>query len=314
VAVSLVLVAGVGLWIARQPAPRIPSGGTAVLDILLASCVYAGATFGRAERWRTLLGACGIRAARADAYKLTPVGYMGNNILPARAGELLRVMMLAPRAGASRTSVLGTIVGERALDALVLSLVFFAGAIAIGTTVGTLGVIAVGGAVVALGVVMLALMRAARFADRPPPVQRRFGRPLRWLGETAQPLRYIRGRVAVRVLALSFLLWSAEAVVYLLSGDAVGVRMSVSQATSVMVLANLASLIPAAPGYLGTFDAAVVGSIRAFGIAPASASAYLLLLRFVLFVPITIVGLAIFIGSYAGVERLRAARLRAEGA
>ena len=49
---------------------------------------------------------------------------MGNNILPARAGEAMRVVLLAPRARTSRTNVLGTIVAERVLDAVILAVLF----------------------------------------------------------------------------------------------------------------------------------------------------------------------------------------------
>jgi hypothetical protein len=81
-----------------------------------------------------------------------------------------------------------------------------------------------------------------------------------------------------------------------------------------MVIANVAALIPAAPGYIGTFDAAVVVSMEALGMLHSASVGYLLVLRFVLFVPITLVGLIVFVGRYAGWGRLRTARLQAEEA
>jgi uncharacterized membrane protein YbhN (UPF0104 family) len=81
-----------------------------------------------------------------------------------------------------------------------------------------------------------------------------------------------------------------------------------------MVVANVAALLPAAPGYLGTFDAAVVVSMEALGMLHSASVGYLLVLRFVLFVPITLVGLVIYVGGYAGFGRLRETRLRAEEA
>jgi uncharacterized protein (TIRG00374 family) len=314
-AASLVLVVGGAWWIGRQEPPRVPSGAAALVEVLLAACAYAAATVGRAERWRILLAACGVRAATGDVYKLTPVGYMGNNILPARAGEILRTMLLAPRARASKTNVLGTIVAERAFDAVTLSALFFACLVVIGTTIGTTGVICVAVMTVAIGAALVALLHAGRFAHNAESSgARRLRLPLRLLGEVAEPLRRIRGGVALRVLTVSLLVWTAEAFVYLLCGDAVGVHISFFQSVSVMVIGNIAALIPAAPGYLGTYDAAVLGTLGALGVTASAASGCLLLLRFVLFVPITIVGLGLFIGSYAGLERLRTSRLRAEKA
>jgi len=62
----------------------------------------------------------------------------------------------------------------------------------------------------------------------------------------------------------------------------------------VVALTNLSALVPAAPGYVGTFDAAVLIALGTLHLSP-QALGYLLVLRFVLFVPITIVGLALFL-------------------
>ena len=49
---------------------------------------------------------------------------MGNNVLPARAGEMLRVVLLSRRTDASKRDVLGTVVAERLLDAIALGSIF----------------------------------------------------------------------------------------------------------------------------------------------------------------------------------------------
>jgi glycosyltransferase 2 family protein len=74
-------------------------------------------------------------------------------------------------------------------------------------------------------------------------------------------------------------------------------------------------MLPAAPGYVGTFDAAVVFGVKAVGGTGSAAVSYLLLLRFVLFLPITIVGLIVLVTRYGGWSRLRSAvRLEASRA
>jgi uncharacterized membrane protein YbhN (UPF0104 family) len=82
-----------------------------------------------------------------------------------------------------------------------------------------------------------------------------------------------------------------------------------------VALTNLFAMLPAAPGYVGTFDAAVVFGVKAIGGSESAALSYLLLLRFALFVPITLVGLVVLVTRYGGWSRLRsAARLEASSA
>ena len=76
------------------------------------------------ERWHHILALTDVQARRSDCYALTTVGYMGNNVLPARAGEALRVVLLSPRCGASKRTLLGSIVAERLLDVIALVTIF----------------------------------------------------------------------------------------------------------------------------------------------------------------------------------------------
>ncbi len=78
----------------------------------------------RSERWQRLLVDEGAHPPRTDTYALTCVGYMGNNVLPARAGDAIRVVLMAPRAGSSKRTVVGTLLAERLLDIAVLVVIF----------------------------------------------------------------------------------------------------------------------------------------------------------------------------------------------
>src|SRR3984957_660433 len=79
----------------------------------------AGALFLRAMRWRILLRAEGDVGVSA-AFWATAAGYFGNNFLPARAGELVRTLMISSRSGLSKTYVLTTALSERVADAIAL--------------------------------------------------------------------------------------------------------------------------------------------------------------------------------------------------
>src|SRR3954453_4022796 len=118
--VSLVALAAVVWWASKQDAPHIPTGGDAIAWIAASLGLYVLATLVRAERWHAILAHTGVDAKRADCYALTTVGYMGNNVLPARAGEALRVVLLSPRCNASKRTVISSIVAERVLAVIVL--------------------------------------------------------------------------------------------------------------------------------------------------------------------------------------------------
>ena len=109
------------------------------------------------------------------------------------------------------------------------------------------------------------------------------------------------------LLLISVALWLVEASVYLVVGDVVGIQLGATGALYVMALTNLSAVVPAAPGYVGTFDAAVLLALRSLH---QPALGYLLVLRFVLFVPVTVAGFAVFVGQVRAETHVNAAAAR----
>src|SRR6185312_1138131 len=101
-----------------------------------------------AERWHRILGREGLDRGRAESLRLTLVGYMGNNTLPARAGDLMRVVLLH----GPRRQVLGTVVAERVLDVVALGVIFLAVVLGRGLDFGPLPYVAGAGAIAAIAV------------------------------------------------------------------------------------------------------------------------------------------------------------------
>ncbi len=127
------------------------------------------------------------------------------------------------------------------------------------------------------------------------------------------PTRRLCSSTGAGLLALSVALWLVEGSVYAVLGAVAGVHLSFLDGLYIMALANLVALVPAAPGYLGTFDAAVILGVRLVaGGTHAAALAYAVVVRFVLFVPITIVGLVALVVRYGGLRRLTVALRRPE--
>jgi glycosyltransferase 2 family protein len=307
---SLVALGAVIWWASHQPAPELPSGAGAIAWLVAGLGLYVVATLVRAERWHRILHRTGVRSKRSDAYALTPVGYMGNNVLPARAGEMLRVVLLNKRAGVGKRTVIGTIVAERLLDAVALASIFVVVVFAVlhnltlphGRPFLLIAIAAC---------VLLALTAAVWFLRRHHVVTRirEFMRPM------AGGPRALVSFEGLFLLAVTFAVWALEASVYVAVARSLHIQLGAMDGLYLVALTNLFAMIPAAPGYVGTFDAAVVFGVKAVGGAGSTAVSYLLLLRFVLFVPITVVGLVVLVVRYGGWSRLRAAaRLQASRA
>ncbi|MEA2182370.1 MAG: glycosyltransferase 2 family protein [Solirubrobacteraceae bacterium] len=277
-------------------AERLGELGGAV-GFYLAGCAV------RAERWYELLRFNGAQPRRTDAYGLVAVANFGNNVLPARAGDALRVMLLAPRAQTDPRTVIGTIVAERVLDVVVLVGLFVVLAFGVlgGIDIPSGGRLAataliVAGLTAAIGLLALVLHRRGHLR----PV-------LAFLAPMTEATRRLGGRRhGTELLVWTLLVWGLEWTAWWLTAQAAGLDLGVLEVGYLMGLAATFALIPSGPGYVGTFDAAVVFGVRALGKTGVQALSYLLLLRFVVTVPITVVGLVVLVARYGGIGRARA--------
>lgn len=307
---SLVALGAVIWWASNQEAPTFPQGAAAYGWLVGGFGLYAVATLMRCERWQRILALTGVHALRRDSYALTTVGYMGNNVLPARAGEVLKVVLLSKRTDAGIREVFGTVLAERVLDAIALAGIFAVvvfGILRETTLPSDRPLLLAGIGAAALAAVLVALVIAQR--------KGMLRRMLDWLRPLADAPRALLSVTGVLLLGWSLAIWAVEASVYLAVAHATGLDISMMGALYLVALTNLFAMIPAAPGYVGTFDAAVIFGVKAIGGTQSAALSYLLLLRFILFVPITLVGLVLLVVRYGGWSRLRAAvRLEASSA
>jgi glycosyltransferase 2 family protein len=308
-AIWILPIAGVAWWASKQQAPAFPHSGTGLAWLGAALALYALATLLRGERWDRILRRAGVNAKRADAYALVSVGYMGNNVLPARGGELLRTFLLGARTSSTKRTILGTIVAERLLDALALGVILVALAYDLlqrlqppSTTVLLLGAVLAATAAATLAIALLRHRERLHFV-------------LKALAPLAQPSKALLSPQGAFLLLVSLAIWCVEAAVYIAVARAATIHLGLQDGLAIVAFTNAAALIPAAPGYIGTYDAAVIFATRAVSSASRSAVlSYLLLLRFVLFVPITLAGLVLLVARYGGLQRVRAAWASARAA
>ena len=223
----------------------------------------------RAIRWQRLLAPVGhVPYGRTLQYLL--IGYLANNVLPARLGELVRCHYLGDREGLSRATTLGTVVVERVVDTAVVVSIAALAIVVLQVRGLVANAVLFGLAVTALLVVILAILVAAQ---RLPGAERIATTAERW-PRVADAARKLHGGLAVagrprtlaEALVFSGLAWSATVVAFAAAGQAVGVQLTTAQAALLASGVALATAIPSGPGNLGTFDLAATAIASTFGL------------------------------------------------
>jgi hypothetical protein len=267
--------------------------------------VYFLAVWARAWRWHYLLHP--VKSISTQTmFPIVAIGYMGNNIYPARAGEVLRAVVLKRREQVPVSASLATIIVERVFDGVVmLSFVFLnlpelARLTADSGFVGDIQSLAIWGAAAFLGALALFLL-AAMFPERtetmvnklvksvaPDRFQERIldlsGRFLGGLESLHSP------REALMVFLTSVVIWLLETGKYWFVMHAFPFEVSFFALMLMNGIVNLATTIPSAPGYIGTFDAPGIAVLVAYGVDRALAAGYTLVLHVALWLPITALG------------------------
>ncbi|HSL33126.1 MAG TPA: lysylphosphatidylglycerol synthase transmembrane domain-containing protein, partial [Candidatus Limnocylindrales bacterium] len=227
--VAIVLVLG-SVDVARTL--DVLGGASPAWVLAVAAFIVVDVLF-RAVRWQRLLEPIRHVAYRPVlAYLL--VGYLANNVLPARLGELVRSHYLGDREGMSRTTTLGTVVVERVVDtAVVVAIAAFAILVLNVRGVVTNAVL-IGAAIVAMLVVGLAIGIAAH---RLPGAEWIARRAARWprIGELVGKLRSGlavagRPRTLFEALGLSVVAWAATLLAFAAAGQAVGLELRIGEA------------------------------------------------------------------------------------
>jgi uncharacterized protein (TIRG00374 family) len=239
----------------------------------------------RGARWRTLLAPIApLRYRRVLAY--TYIGYLANNVLPARLGELYRSHALGEGEGVSRTTVLGTVVVERVVDTVMVVAIASVAVLVLSVRGAMTSAVLLGLAFISLVVIVLGLGIAAHRlpgAARATEIIARRPRVLELLRRLREGLA-VAGRpsVVIGAIAFSALAWAASTATFLAAGQAVGVQLTLAQAALMTSGVALVSIVPAGPGFVGTFELTVVAIADSLGIPRDSAFALGLLVHLVI--------------------------------
>jgi glycosyltransferase 2 family protein len=264
-------------------------------------------------RWVSMLRSLGAAIGWREAATPFLGGVAFNNVLPFRAGDLIRVVAFQRFTGVPASGQLGTLVIERLLDLLVLMTILFAA-----TTIWQVDALdpawtaalqlASFGVVAAILLFILApapTRLLVRWAERRVPRLRPAGAALLRLIDAVQALS--RPAFLVQVTALSLLAWLAEAGVYLAVGHALDVAASPEAALVAVSIGTLSTMIPSSPGYVGTFHFFTARTVAAFGATTSGAAAYAILVHAILWIATTASGFLLLALSGFGSRRPAAA-------
>jgi uncharacterized protein (TIRG00374 family) len=249
--------------------------------VLAAAAVTADLAF-RALRWQALIAPIHpVPLRRLSAYML--VGYLANNVLPARLGELVRCHYLGDREGISRSATLGTVVVERVVDTVVLVGIGAVAILVLNVRGVVVSAILVGVALAGLLCVALALALAAHRLPGAGRVVSFLGRWPRVVGVATRLRDGLRVAALPRTIGVAAVLsvaaWSCTVLAFLAVGQALGIELTVGEGALLAAGTNLATAVPSGPGYLGTFEYAGQTIAAAFGFQAAAGLALALLIH-----------------------------------
>jgi len=271
---------------------------------LLASlALLVVAFFIRAVRWWSLFEP-GRRPPLKEVVKALFVGYLANNLLPARAGEAARTFALnRSRARTPVAETVATVLIERAYDVLSLVLLLFVMLPGL-PAVTWLRAAGGAGAVLLVGLAVVAVV-VMRYGDRLLTVLFRPLARLRFVpagfSERA-PREFLTGlvgllrpRVALVAFAWTTLSWAVLGVSYWLAMLAFDLHLSPLAGVLVVIGIGLAMILPSSPAALGVFEAATVVVLAAYDVDGSRALSYALVLHALNVAPFVVVAFAVFV-------------------
>ena len=274
----------------------------------ITAIVLATLTFPlRTIRWRYLLQLDGKKLPFLPLWHATAIGFMANNILPARAGEVARIYAAGKLTDVSYSASFASIAIERVFDGLIILLLMAIALIFAGlpsdVTVAGVALVSVAKTV---SVLFLGLLVLSTVAVHKPEMGLRIAEkiscailPDRWAEKSMGIARDLLSgldslkdpRRFLAVLFWSLAVWITNAVSFWVGFMAFDIEVPMSGAFVLQTVIAFGVAVPQAPGYVGVYEAAIRGTLLLFAIEPARSVSYALLFHIGGFIPITLMGL-----------------------
>ena len=265
----------------------------------------------RAYRWKFMMLPV-KRISTHSLFSATAIGFMANNLLPARLGELVRAYILGRQEDVSRTASFASIVYERIVDLFsLIALLWF-------VLLKATGPQWLRSSGIWLLVVNIGLLVGVYLVVRN---QTRF---VAWLGRVTARLpentavrvagsadSFVTGLSSVSkpqtilpVVTMSVLVWLCAILGLYYTLLAMNMQLPFLASVTLVVVVSLGAMIPSAPAYVGTLQYACIVGLGLFGVGKSEALAYSLVYHATQFVPITVVGLFYLWKNHIGLREL----------
>jgi len=310
-----VAISVVCLWLVMRGIPIAEVAAAmerADLPLLLALSVpaYVANVVVRALRWRHLTNPI-APISRATLFRGASIGFMVNNLAPLRIGELVRSWYVARESSTSTSAILGTVVLERVVDVVTVLAIAAVALAWLGVESEETGLLREG-AILTIPVALAPLfaLLALRLApDRVIAIVHFFARPFpEGMGHTLESAlrRFAEGLGALSggshlfwIFFYSLLIWLVFSTLPLLAGTlAFGLDLGPPGRTLMtcwilLAAVGVAVALPSAPGFFGPYQLAFQAVLERFGVEPATALALGLLVWFVFWATLTLLGLIV---------------------
>lgn len=286
-----------------------------VVTVLLATSTFPLRIF----RWRILLrGAQGEALPAGPLWHAIAIGFMANNVLPFRSGELLRSLAITRLTRTRLTSALSSIAAERLFDGVAIVILlavglFFSGLPAGASVQGhslrhiaiSAGAIFLAGLVVA-GLVVAFPRRAEAAVRRIVPFPRLAERLVAMIEGVVHGLSVLQSPARMlAVLAWSLVIWMVNVVSFYVAFSAFAIPVNLFGAMLLQGILAFAISVPSAPGYVGVFETAIKATLLLYGIGEDRAVTYALVYHATTFLPITLLGAWSLVRTGIGLRSLR---------
>jgi uncharacterized protein (TIRG00374 family) len=280
--------------------------------LLLATSVAGTLIFPlRAPRWRVILSPVAAYLPFGILWRAIAIGMMGNNVLPARAGELARAFALSRETKrVPFSAAFASLAVDRIFDATVVLLLMAVAtldpSLPQGKTFGGYSIAKIIGSGAALALVAIvglylivfftehAILVWEWIARRIAPRFEERGR--RTLLAFASGLAVLRDPARfLSAMAWAIAMWLMNALAFWLGFKAVGIEVSFSAALMLQGLIAIGVAVPALPGFFGVFEYFARTGLGIYGIDPALATSWAISYHILTFLPITVIGIYYFV-------------------
>jgi len=260
-----------------------------LIAFVIANILFSILFIARGIKWKLIVGEY-KKVSLRDSTLILIIGFFFNNFFPARLGEIVRAFVLSKKIALSKSLSLSTVIVDRLTDLMVLLLLFFFSLFYTDAVPSEISRIALILLLFTTALLILFFLNKRIFFILSaiffwlPGKGKKLGKQL--LATTQQ----LKKRQGIKVWFLSFIVWLLHLPLYYYILSVLGVQLGAIELLVVMCITSLSSLIPSAPGYIGTFEASAILALQIFGVGINTATSFAIIAHLVGYVSTTILG------------------------